>query len=60
MRQRLFYPRYGIGAHHMTREEFKAAGAAVMAQAEASAGVTLASIWQDAANDVRRGLDGIK
>src|SRR5260370_34455763 len=39
MRQRLFYPRYGIGAHHMTREEFKAAGAAIMAQAEAIAGV---------------------
>src|SRR5260370_13663897 len=60
MRQRLFYPRYGAGAHHMTREEFKAAGAAVMAQAEAMAGVTLESIWQDAANAARRGLARLK
>ena len=30
-RQRLFYPRYGAGAHQLSREEFRAAGLAVIA-----------------------------
>src|SRR5258707_5973879 len=40
MRQRLFYPRYGAGAHHMTSEELKAASAALVARAAASTGST--------------------
>src|SRR5262245_55564802 len=31
-RQRLFYPRYGAGAHRLSREEFHAVAQAVMAR----------------------------
>jgi len=36
MQQRIFWPRYGAGTTTMTREEFRARGAAILAEARAA------------------------
>jgi hypothetical protein len=62
--QRLWWPKLGAGAHRLTKEERRQAikryGARKRAELGIEPGLTLASIWQDAANEVRRGLGGLK
>jgi hypothetical protein len=36
MKQRMFWPRYGAGTTTMTREEFRARGTAILAEARAA------------------------